>query len=199
MVMAIGEGKIKLPSLRMKAVAGASVQLKTTKIDAALAKQTPLPEDHPFYPLIGRVTAEWAHLEHVLDLIIWGLIKGDKIANSCVTGQIMSHYPRFKAILALAEHHGYNEATLSKIRSLRDKMHDVSEKRNRYTHDAWILQTFGEGMDVVGQFQSYSEKKKTFGFSPISEEEITDCISKIRNMTKKILTLRLKLLDGPKS
>ena len=194
--MAIGEGRMTLQPVQLKA--SAIVHVKATKIDAVVAKHTPLPEDHPFYPLIGRVVAEWAQLEHVLDLIIWDLTKGDKIANSCVTGQIMSHFPRFKTILALAEHRGSDEKTLSEIRSLREKMFGVSEKRNRYIHDAWILQTFGEGMSEVGQFQNYSEKNKTFGFSPISEEEILNCIEEIKTKTKKISALRSKLLEGPK-
>ena len=197
--MAMGEGKMTLPSIRMKAE---SVQVKITALDAVLAKQTPLPEDHPFYPLIGRVASEWAQLEHVLDLIIWDMTdgdKGDKIANSCVTGQIMSHFPRFKAILALAEHRGYNKATISEIKSLRDKMFSVSEKRNRIIHDAWVLQIFGEGMKEVGQLKSYTEKDKTFGFSPISETDMLDCINEIRGKTKKISALRSKLLDGQKS
>lgn len=180
----------------MKAVA--TVQVKATTLDAVIAKQTPLPDDHLFYPLIGRVAAEWAQLEHVLDLVIWDLSKGEKIANSCVTAQIMSHFPRFKAILALAEHRGYDKATLSKIRSLSGKMVDLAEKRNRYVHDAWILESFGEDMNEVGQFQSYSAKTKTFGFSPITEKEILDCINDIKTKTKGISALRSRLLDGPK-
>src|SRR5436190_450935 len=27
----------------------------------------PLPDDHPFYALVGRVASEWAHLEHIVD------------------------------------------------------------------------------------------------------------------------------------
>jgi hypothetical protein len=34
----------------------------------------PLPEDHPFYALVGRVASEWAHLEHILDTTIWDLL-----------------------------------------------------------------------------------------------------------------------------
>ena len=28
---------------------------------------TPLPTDHIFYNMVGRVASEWSHLEHVLD------------------------------------------------------------------------------------------------------------------------------------
>ena len=194
--MAIGEGRMTAQPVQVKA--SGVVHVKVTKIDAVIAKQTPLPDDHPFYPLIGRVTAEWAQLEHVLDLIIWDLTKGDKTTNSCVTGQIMSHFPRFKAILALADHRGHDKKTLSGIRKLRDSMFSVSEKRNRYIHDTWILQTFGEGMSKVGQFKNYSGKNKTFGFSPISENDILDCIEEIKTKTKSISALRSKLLEKPK-
>ena len=41
-----------------------------------------LPDAHPFYALIGRVAAEWARLEHNLDLIIWDLLKSPEDAAS---------------------------------------------------------------------------------------------------------------------
>lgn len=166
---------------------------KIVSMDAVLVAQKPLPEDHPFYQLIGRVVAEWAQLEHILDLIIWDLTKGETVANSCITNQIMSAFPRFKAILALAEHRGHSETALAKIRSLRGKMQEISDERNRYVHDAWFIQTSGQDMSEVGQFKSYSEKNKSFGFSPITEAEIIRCIDKIKSASKKASALRSTL------
>src|SRR5262245_35059281 len=38
---------------------------------ATLLPPPTLPEEHPFYALVGRVASEWAHLEHILDTTIW--------------------------------------------------------------------------------------------------------------------------------
>ncbi len=46
----------------------------------------PLPAKHSRYALIGRVAAEWAQLEHLLDLIIWNLLtRLDRETASCLT------------------------------------------------------------------------------------------------------------------
>ena len=47
----------------------------------------PLPEDHPFYALVGRVASEWAHLEHIIDLTIWKLLDVDDRLGACLTAQ----------------------------------------------------------------------------------------------------------------
>jgi len=45
----------------------------------------PLPAKHSRYALIGRVAAEWAQLEHLLDLIIWNLLtRLDRETASCL-------------------------------------------------------------------------------------------------------------------
>ncbi len=190
--MAIGEGRMVLGRVQVKATGVVSV--KVTKIDAAIAKQIPLPETHRFYPLIGRVAAEWAYLEHILDLINWDLTKGDKAANSCITGQIMNYLPKFRAIEALAMYYGYDKATVGDIRSLKGKVQRVVDKRNRYVHDAWFLQTIGESTDKVGQFKSYSERDNQFGFAEIKEKEVLECVDKIRNAAKSASALRSSLL-----
>jgi hypothetical protein len=61
------------------ATSSRSARTATASSTAAAATQAvvgrvrnPLPAEHPAYALIGRVAAEWAQLEHALDIILWG-------------------------------------------------------------------------------------------------------------------------------
>lgn len=161
-----------------------------TGMDAVLAVQKPLPENHPFYALIGRVVAEWARLEHILDQIIWDLAKGDKIANSGITGQIMGHYPRFKIILALAEHRGNDKKIIDKIKEISGAVAGLSDERNRYVHDAWFLQIVSEKVSAVGQFKSLSIKSKKVGFKPIKEQDVKKFLGRVGAQAQAASKLR---------
>ena len=59
------------------------------------------PDGHEIYNLIGRVAAEWSHLEHILDRSIWKLAKVPGSRGACLTAQMMGVWPRFNAIDAL--------------------------------------------------------------------------------------------------
>lgn len=153
----------------------------------------PLPPDDPLYALIGRVVAEWAQLEHVLDLTIWELAEGRKDIGSCITGQMMGHAPRFKAIAALAELRGHDKKVLSEIELLKNKVFGIAELRNRYIHDAWYSRRSTQDTSEVAQFRSYSVKHDKFGLFPIETDQIEKCIKKIRSRTKAMSKLRTRL------
>lgn len=185
--MAIGKGKMVLQPIGMQAKG------------AGLLVTHPLPDDHPFYALIGRVAAEWARLEHTLDEIIWDLAETPEDASSCVTSQILGHSSKFKAIYALVQFRRNNGQMLKRIRSLQGIVVGLSDERNRYVHDAWFSQTPDEpGNDIswVGQFKSISTKNKMFGIHPIAESEITTFINKVKTETDKIAKLRTDLLEN---
>ena len=192
--MATGVGKMTLQPLQMKAVG-------IVGIDAVLVKQIPLPEDHPFYALIGRVVAEWARLEHELDLIIWDFAQTDPAVNSCMTGQIGSYTARFEAIAALIQLRGrYDKSMNNRITTLRGQIGNSAKERARYVHDAWFIQTSGDQLgdiNEVGRFSNFSVKGKKFGFLPISEEEARKFIEKIKQHTESVSKLRSDLSGKP--
>jgi hypothetical protein len=41
-------------------------------IQAALSLHSPLPPNHPLYAQIGRVASEWAHIEHISLISLFG-------------------------------------------------------------------------------------------------------------------------------
>src|SRR5580700_5640440 len=73
--------------------AASSIAAKVSST-AVLTIHKPLPEEHPFYSVVGRVASEWSHLEHILDLTIWEIIGIRPEIAACVTSQILGVNPR---------------------------------------------------------------------------------------------------------
>lgn len=156
----------------------------------------PLPEEHPFYEQIGRVAALWARLEHILDLMIWELADGARMAAiSCVTGQIMGPSGKFRALAALCELRGVPKDVSKKISKLAQPVFQTSLKRNRIVHDAWFTEETDSAGIKQGQFRSQTSKPHSFGFEDITEAEIDETIKKVRSHIE-LLSLARAALSG---
>jgi hypothetical protein len=153
----------------------------------------PLPESHPFYALVGRVAAEWAEIEHILDLIIWDLSGVDRKLGSCITGQLLGQYGRFNAVHALAAAKGFEQGTLNRIEHLRNTAGNLATRRNRFVHDAW--HTTGGGQ--ASQFKSFSAKDGKFGFHDVSSDYAVETIRLIQEKAAEVSQLRLELTKSP--
>lgn len=153
-------------------------QLNPTDSVGAFIIHRRLPDDHPAYALIGRVTAEWAELEHILDLITWDLSGVGAAVASCITGQFTNFGQRVDAILALATHKGMPVRLLKRFERLKNNMHEIAKTRNRYVHDAWYVE---DGTGDLAQFQSVRPKRGRYGMATISSNDIEDVISMIRD------------------
>ena len=75
----------------------------------------PLPPEHAFYALIGRVIAEWARFEHILDTLIWDLSAVEAVKGSCITGRLAGAGQRCHTIKALCTAHALSKDTLTKL------------------------------------------------------------------------------------
>jgi hypothetical protein len=154
----------------------------------------PLPEDHPFYSLIGKIASEWAHLEHALDLLIWDLIEAPHQVCACVTAQIMGATPRFNTLIALATWKQKDEKIIEQIRSLMRKTYDIQEARNRIAHDPWYIETQS---DAPGQFKSMPRSSLDYGLRDVDEKYIKETIRKIRARAESIRALWNPLMLKP--
>lgn len=155
-----------------------------------------LPDDHPFFPVIGQVSAEWAQLEHSLDLIIWDLAAiGDKL-GPCLTSQIFGATNRYRTIILLASQLGYDKPLIERIATLMNKTFDVQEKRNRIVHDAW----YGEvGGDSTTQYRALPYRTKELGLIEIDHNSVRATIAEIKRRKEQIWELRNALLSAPTS
>jgi hypothetical protein len=147
-----------------------------------------LPDEDPFYALVGRVASEWAHLEHILDTTIWELLGGKTELVACVTSQIMGVASRCKAIITLCAVHGLDDDSVQRpFRKLMGDSYDTADWRNRYVHDYWVVEPTKE---KASQFRAMSYKDPRFGIVEISKEEINKVLEKIRELQERASKLR---------
>lgn len=184
-------------------IGSAKVQVVTESVGISesfsVAALRPLPQDHPFYAKIGRITAEWARLEHVLDVTIWELAGIDPDKGSALTGQMLGTNGRLSAISALAALHGHSKRTMADIEELQSASNITAKLRNRFVHDAWYIQD-ANGETSAGQFKNLSATYRRAGtiispsgFSPIRDDSIDGCLSKIQRRIDEATVLRRAL------
>jgi hypothetical protein len=87
---------------------------------ATLSVHAPMPENHPMLSIIGQVANQWAHIEHILDLIIWDLsgLEPSKGALS-ITAQLLGSQARFKTIISLAPTRRLSKAIITRTTKLK--------------------------------------------------------------------------------
>lgn len=166
---------------------------------ASIRVHARLPAEHAFYALVGRVASEWSHLEHLLDLLIWDLLKhGSGLHDSvaaCVTAQIMGVGPRCKAIISLSKVRAIPESICAKpIRSLMGAAYrGVADERARIVHDPWYLE---KGTDSPSQFRAMPYSDPRYGHQEITREEIDATIKKIVSLQECAGRIRNDVLSS---
>src|SRR5262245_49795918 len=151
-----------------------------------------LPEDDPTYALIGRVAAEWARLEHKLDVMIWKMANIPSAIGSCITGQMIGHRPRFNTLGALGAILGLSDRLLGDLEQLANSTSGLADERNRIVHDAWFIDT---GTGHIAQFRSVLPRRKTSGFVDIDDAVVRTLLSKITKRCDDITTMSNRIMD----
>ncbi|MGF7163497.1 hypothetical protein FHS85_005166 [Rhodoligotrophos appendicifer] len=152
----------------------------------------PMPSEHPMFNLVGAISSTWAHLEHVLDLVIWFLADTKPALGACVTAQLMGVAPRCQAIKALGKVRGLSEVTIKKVDHFLNSTHDASNKRNRIIHDPWYVDPTS---DETAQFKSMSRNDWRYGIKSVTAEECRSALKIIESRFKDVLTLRRTIVD----
>jgi hypothetical protein len=146
-----------------------------------------LPKDSPVYPLIGQVASDWALLEHILDLVIWHLVRLDDPTGACVTAQIMGAAPRLFTIEALCKQRKLSKEVLDQVTALRESLYDVQERRNRILHDPWY---YGEPSQKSEQYKSMARKEHLSGFYEVDTQFLEETLAKIDRRLQAVGELR---------
>jgi hypothetical protein len=151
-------------------------------------------DEHPIYALVGQVAAEWSHLEHELDRIIWALLKVLSSEAACVTSQLMGATPRYKTIIAQLTLRKASEPQFGKfidtVNQLMQRSFDPQEKRNRIVHDAWYFET---NRSQTAQFRAWPQKDLRFGINPVDLAEIENALAAIRKLNERINTFSTEI------
>lgn len=113
----------------------------------------PLSAAHPYYSNIERVTAEWRHLQHALDMVIWELAAVDQELGWCITNQLRGHWPRINAITALAAAKSLDRTLVQGFELLGSRLSKV-EKRQSSLFDqlwssGWNSFSVNESLDLI--------------------------------------------------
>ena len=178
-------------------------ELKISSGEFTVQIHTPLPDEHNFYAVVGRVASEWSHLEHILDLIIHDLAnsrsRGVLPANvlACVTSQIMGVGPRCKVIILLGGHCRLDNKTLLKpFRTLMSDSYTVADERARFVHDPWYLDIDSK---APSQFRAMPYSDPVYGFKEIDGAHAVKVIGRIRGLRDRAAALRNAVLGALQS
>jgi hypothetical protein len=144
------------------------------------------PADHPVYALIGKVAANWSHLEHTLDLIIWDLTGIVPEKGACITAQMMGATNRYRTIISLLKQRA--TPAFDKLAEATDKLMNRSygsqEERNRIIHDAWYVYE-----DQTAQFRAMPPKDQRFGVCSVDVQKIEKTLDSTKDLVARAGTL----------
>jgi len=145
------------------------------------------PADHEIYNLIGRVSSEWAHLEHTLDRIIWLLAGLEPPVGACITAQMMGIWPRTLSITALLALGG-NDTFSKRIKTFETDCRMPSIRRNRFVHDPWYAAQHDPML--IAQHKSMAKGEYVFGITEVARSEFDSLLSAIVSLQKTAENLR---------
>lgn len=152
---------------------------------------SPLPDEHPIYDKIGKVSAGMATIEHVLDTIIWKLANLERYTGGAITVQIMSSAPRIAAAVELAKMFGVPKVSVDRLKKVGEALAGINAKRNRIIHDAWFMDTDTQG---AAQHRSRGKgglsSKEKVGFEDIDPAALDELYKRIRLQVDELTTLR---------
>ena len=158
-----------------------------TQDDGSQKTYIPLPENHPFYAMIGKVASQWAHLEHILDCTIWELLGSiPQVEAACVTSQLMGVRPRCQAIISLCTSRGIASELIVPVKRLMNDAHTAGDWRNRWVHDSWW---YDLDTKAAGQFRSMAPIDRRFGIFEMTESSLADTLSAIRELMYKAMRI----------
>jgi hypothetical protein len=154
------------------------------------------PPEHPVYNLVGQIASDWSHVEHTLDTIIWALADVNPEAGACITSQMLGHYGRFKAIVALLTLHERNSqkktaALTATANRLMGKANLPGDERNRNIHDPWYVFT---GHGVPGQFKTMPKNDFKFGIHPSEREKLEKNLRDIHEFAAEVEIFRTDVI-----
>jgi hypothetical protein len=151
------------------------------------------PPEHPIYSLVGQVASSWAHIDHLLDILIWQLADVEAQAGACITAQIAGTYGRFRAVIALLRFH--QERTNRDLKKLIDKATELSnkanipgEERHRSIHDPWYEYPYTA--DQTAQFRAMPHKDPRYGIEPVDLEKIKADLEDIKKFSDRVKAFR---------
>jgi hypothetical protein len=173
-----------------------SASISFSMAPATLRAYTKLPENHPFYALVGRIASEWSFLEMSLDTLIWTLADiEDAAIGACITSSLMGVGPRCKVILSLCKRLGISEKTQKDFRTLMNDSYPIADLRARWVHDPWYADAATpDDATKAAQYRNMPYSDPVFGIKDRSIDDFNhtmDRITKLRIRTAELKNIAL--------
>jgi hypothetical protein len=149
-----------------------------------------IPEDH--YAAIGKVAANWAALEALVNSSLWQLSKADDEAAACLTAQMIGITRSLDALLALVRLRGGTETMISKINRFQNDTFEYMKKRNRIIHDPWSV---NPSTLKISRLEISAQKRLILGFQPMDKNEILEFVEKIARHTDRFEEIMTPILS----
>jgi len=147
-----------------------------------------------FFTAIGQVTNLWASFEFYVDQLIWDVGHFNPHLGACVTSQLMSVAPRFRALVVLAEQRGVPDDLIKELNQFSVRADKTGRKRHRYAHDPLFLA--GESLETateVKRLQLTADRKLIYRFQSIEVDEIKAVHLEIHQMNRDFVALSTRV------
>jgi hypothetical protein len=128
------------------------------------------------YSAIGKLVANWAALEAIINSAIWRIGGIQDEIGACVTSQIFTFDAKMKALISILKVHGNLNSTVSSLNKFHDDVRPISNFRNRLVHDPWV---HDEITNLPQRLQITSDKKPLFEYIPESITQINETSEKL--------------------
>ena len=146
----------------------------------------------PCFEVVGQIASAWSHVEQLIDDTIWSLAEVRHDRGACITSQLQSLYPRFRALSALVELRGAEKSLLKEIEATSNAGMALAKERNRAVHDP-IGYHMNKKKAIVHKITA--DKELIMDLFPFNLEEYIKIRNKIIAYERRILKLRDAIYD----
>ena len=148
----------------------------------------------PLFMAIGHVAHHWSALEYEINKLIWKIAGVEESDGACITAQIPSIMPRFRALISLAHKHGCSDATIKELNRFSTKADGVARQRNRVIHDPWFFRLNPEVEQLeYGRLEITADRKLVYEVKPKTVKEVLGIAHEIIDAKKTFMEIRSKI------
>ncbi len=144
------------------------------------------PDDSPHFATLdlslGRLARHWSAFEFVVNDSIWELANVERFAGTCMTSQMFGPGPRFRCLVSLLNLRGASKGLIKAFNSLAAEADGLGRQRNRYIHDAVVL---NEKDDKLYRVETTADRQLKHDFIPIELKAIGELIEKIDELLNR--------------
>jgi hypothetical protein len=145
----------------------------------------------PHYQSIGRVAANWATFEALVNSALWRLAKVDDEPGACITSQIPNSARQLEALVALVRLRRGSHALIKKLTKFQQDTRGIQDQRNRIVHSPWHLDPkTGE----IKRLEISARGALKFELVPMSREKIDKVVDLTKDHVDRFSNLVVEIL-----